>query len=241
MIGKTNAGGGGGKLKNTDAVLIVTVPTGSTITATKRNISLTPTMWVKAADASLDCAIYSIPASQFDSTTPWTVTATNGTETASNTVIVNAANEYDVTLEYGFVLFNYGATDYAFRASRTATNYGSGGYQIVDDYLSVYAQWAQEPGATETDFYCTTTVDASKYSTLEVEYKSNSSSTISIRSSPEGSNLTDVTAAVNAGATPVKAVLDISGITGPVYFAVRIYAPGATKNSINMYKIIFKP
>lgn len=234
-------GGGGGKLKDSDAVLVVTVPTGSTVTATKGGTTLTPTMWVKAADNTLDCAIFSIPASQFDSTTPWTVTATLGTETASDTVTVNAANEYDVTLEYGLILFNYGATDYAFSASRSASSYGSGGYEFIDDYLSVYAQWAQAAGSTNTNFYCTTAIDASKYSTLEVEYKSNYSSILSIRSSPNGSDLTYVTAAVNTGTTPVKAVLDISGIVSQVYFAVRITAGGATKNSINMYKITFKP
>ena len=90
--------GGGGKLKGTDAVLIVTVPTGSTVTATKGGTTLTPTMWVKAADASLDCAIFSIPASQFDSTTPWTITATDGTNTASTTVLITTNKEYEVSL-----------------------------------------------------------------------------------------------------------------------------------------------
>lgn len=94
------SGGGGGKLKDTDAVLIVTVPTGSTVTATKGGTTLTPTMWVKAADASLDCAIFSIPASQFDSTTPWTVTATNGANTASDTVLISTNKEYEVILSY---------------------------------------------------------------------------------------------------------------------------------------------
>lgn len=92
--------GGGGKLKNADAVLVVTVPTGSTVTATKGGTTLTPTMWVKAADNTLDCAIFSIPASQFDSTTPWTVTATLGMETASATVLITENKEYEVTVSY---------------------------------------------------------------------------------------------------------------------------------------------
>lgn len=100
--------GGGGKLKDTDAVLVVTVPTGSTVTATKGSTTLTPTMWVKAADASLDCAIFSIPASQFDSTTPWTVTATNGTDTATDTIIISAADAYDITLTYVFWIHKVG-------------------------------------------------------------------------------------------------------------------------------------
>lgn len=101
-------GGGGGKLKNTDAVLIVTVPTGSTVTATKSGVTLTPTMWVKAADASLDCAIVSIPASQFDSTTPWTVTATLNSDTASTTVLITTNKEYEVELSFRYMLYNNG-------------------------------------------------------------------------------------------------------------------------------------
>lgn len=103
--------GGGGKLKNTDAVLIVTVPTGSTVTATKGGTTLMPTMWVKAADTSLDCAIFSIPASKFDSTTPWTITATDGTNTASTTVLIATNKEYEITLAYERTLFYNGITD----------------------------------------------------------------------------------------------------------------------------------
>jgi len=102
--------GGGGKLKDTDAVLVVTVPTGSTVTATKGGTTLTPTMWVKAADASLDCAIFSIPASKFDSTTPWTVTATLGTQTASDTVLITTNKEYEISLSFALWLFNDGNT-----------------------------------------------------------------------------------------------------------------------------------
>lgn len=242
MIGRSNTGGGGGGLSPRSAVIHVTAPVGSTISFSKGVVVakvLGPEKsHVNAENTSLADWYYSVSPSNYGE---WTVTATLGTDTASDTVTVNAANEYDVTLEYGLVLFNYGATDYAFSASRSASSYGSGGYQIVDDYLSVYAQWAQVAGSTYTDFYCTTAVDASKYSTLEVEYKSNYSSIISIRSSPNGSDLTYVTAAVNTGTTPVKAVLDISGIVSQVYFAVSISASGAIKNSINMYKITFKP
>lgn len=99
-------GGGGGKLKNTDAVLIVTVPTGSTCTATKGGTTLTPTMWVKAEDQKLDCAIFSIPASKFDSVTPWTVTATDGTDTASTAVLITTNKEYELSLSYSYILFD---------------------------------------------------------------------------------------------------------------------------------------
>lgn len=90
-------GGGSGGLKATDAVLIVSVPTGSTVTATKSGVTLTPTMWVQNADNTLDTAIFSVKASTFDSN-PWTVTATLNGDTASDTVVINSAKEYSMEL-----------------------------------------------------------------------------------------------------------------------------------------------
>lgn len=103
-------GGGGGGLKNTDAVLIATVPTGSTVTATKSGTTLTPNIWTKAADSTLDCAIFSISASQFDGTTPWTVTASLGSNTASTTVLIVTNDEYDVALSYYLYAWKYGGS-----------------------------------------------------------------------------------------------------------------------------------
>lgn len=101
-------GGGGGSLKDTDAILNVTVPTGSTMTATKGGVTLTPTMWVQAADATLDCALFSIPAAQFDATTPWTVTATLGTDSATATVLIDSNKQYAIEITYHFYLYNKG-------------------------------------------------------------------------------------------------------------------------------------
>lgn len=92
-------GGSGGSLKDTDAILTVTVPTGSTVTAVKGGVTLTPTMWVQAADATLDCALFVIPAAQFDSTTPWTVTATIGTISTTKTVIVSTNKRYELSID----------------------------------------------------------------------------------------------------------------------------------------------
>lgn len=103
-------GGGGGSLKNTDAVLIVSVPTGSTVTATKGGVTLTPTIWVQNADNTLDTAIFSVKASTFDSNS-WTVTATLGALSASTTVIIDSAKEYELKLAYERILFYNGTTD----------------------------------------------------------------------------------------------------------------------------------
>ena len=101
-------GGSGGALSASDAILVVTAPTGSTVTATKGGVTITPTIWVTAEDPTLDCAIFSIKPSLFDSVNPWTVTATLGTDTASDTVIIDDNKEYDLELSYSIELWNNG-------------------------------------------------------------------------------------------------------------------------------------
>lgn len=103
-------GGGGGKLKDTDAVLFVTVPTGSSVIATKGAITLTPTIWTKNADNTLDCAVFIISPSLFDAQNAWTVTSTLGTNSASKTVTIDAADEYEMELYYKLYLFKAGDT-----------------------------------------------------------------------------------------------------------------------------------
>lgn len=101
-------GGGGGSLKDTDAILTVTVPTGSTVTITKGGVTLTPTMWVQAADPTLDCALFVIAPSLFDAQNAWTVTATLSGDTASDTVIIDSNKQYDIALSFRTFLFDNG-------------------------------------------------------------------------------------------------------------------------------------
>lgn len=103
-------GGGGGSLKNTDAVLIVSVPTGSTVTATKGGVTITPTIWVQNADNAVDTAIFSVKASTFDSNA-WTVTATLNGDTSSDTIVINSNEEFEMELSYGFFLYNKGTIE----------------------------------------------------------------------------------------------------------------------------------
>ena len=99
--------GGGSGPSASDAILTVTVPTGSTVTATKGNVTLTPTMWVQAADATLACALFVIPAAQFDSTTPWTVTETDGAGSLTDEVVIDSNQRYDLPL-YRLYIFREG-------------------------------------------------------------------------------------------------------------------------------------
>ena len=101
-------GGGAGGLKDSDAVLNLTVPTGSAVVMTKGLLSITPTIWTKNSDNTLDCAIFIIPASMFDDQNAWTVTASLGTSTASKTIVIDSAKEYDMELSYRFWLYRAG-------------------------------------------------------------------------------------------------------------------------------------
>lgn len=119
--------GGGGGLSASDAILSVITPSGSTVTATKGGISLTPTLWTTAADATQECALFVISAAQFDASTPWTVTATDGTYTASDTIIIDSNKQYEMLIDYkvwfvkhGVVITTFTTSSYAILNQTTA-------------------------------------------------------------------------------------------------------------------------
>lgn len=94
-----NMVGGGASLSSTDALLRVEAPAGSTVTITKGSVTKTDLGHENADDNSIYDYYFIIHASQFDST-PWTVTATLGADSATDTIVINAADEYDVVLDY---------------------------------------------------------------------------------------------------------------------------------------------
>ena len=99
MIGRTNTGGGG-SLRDTDAMLRVQAPAGSTVTITKGTVTKTDLGHENADDHTVYDYYFIIHQSQFDSVNPWTVTATLNGQISSDTVIIDAADEYDVVLNY---------------------------------------------------------------------------------------------------------------------------------------------
>lgn len=101
-------GGGGGGLAVGSALLSVTVPAGSTATATKNGVTITPSLWLAGADASTEVALFVFNSAQFDGTTPWTITATDGTHTASDTILITANREYEIELDYRFYIIKAG-------------------------------------------------------------------------------------------------------------------------------------
>ncbi len=94
MIGRTSAGGSGGGLNK--SVIIVTAPTGSTVTC--KNGSATKTTQEKSGTWTFSGITNGT----------WTVTATLGGQTTTKTVNVTQFDVYRVTLEYLLYLYNEG-------------------------------------------------------------------------------------------------------------------------------------
>ena len=117
-----NVQSGGGGPTAADAILLVTVPAGSTVTAEKGGVTLVPTLWTAAADSSLEKALFVIEPEQFDSSTPWTVTAANGTDSASDSVIISANNAYEINIVYGLYFYKDGESFNGFVVSSTKAN-----------------------------------------------------------------------------------------------------------------------
>lgn len=95
-----NMSGGGGKLLSTDALLRVQAPANSTVTIIKGTVAKTDLGHENADDHTVYDYYFIIHQSQFDSVNPWTVTATLGADSSSDTIIIDAADEYDLTLSY---------------------------------------------------------------------------------------------------------------------------------------------
>lgn len=99
---------GSGGIPGNWAVIVARVPSGSTVTATKGSITLTPKMWVTEADPAQDIALFALTPAQFDSENPWTITATDGANTVSKTVLITTNKEYEVTIEFTHWLYHAG-------------------------------------------------------------------------------------------------------------------------------------
>ena len=90
---------GGNAISATGALLRVVAPTGSTVTVTKSGTTKTASGISLTSSSGESCYYFSFKATEFSSSA-WTVTATYGAESDSETVVINAAGEYGVTLYY---------------------------------------------------------------------------------------------------------------------------------------------
>ena len=151
MIFVVGSTGGGGPTA-ADAILTVTAPAGSTVTAVKGGVTLTPTLWTAAADATQECALFVISSAQFDSSTPWTVTITNGTDTADETVIVDSNKQYYLDIDYRIWFVKHGTLVADFSPSTFATLTQASGYTSFRANSNNYARVTTQSQVDVTDY-----------------------------------------------------------------------------------------
>lgn len=127
------AGGGGGLSVNA-AILHVRAPTGSTITLSKNNVVVKvlgpEKSHVSADDTTFAEWYYAISSSNYGT---WTVTATLGTDIASDTVTIDSNEQYDLELSY-HVPFEYQAVEYL---QATGTQKIITGYKISSEFAHI--------------------------------------------------------------------------------------------------------
>ena len=233
MIGRTNTGGGG-SIKGTDAILRVIAPAGSTVTISKGGVSKSDLGHENASDNTLYDYYFIIHQSQFDSVNPWTVTATKSGESLTKTVIINASNEYDITLVWLSVIKNgYFVNGYSsavnLRNDKPVTvteNYNSSGFMKVT-----------APGSYSSGLGLNST-DVSRYNTLYFDGYANASlanngnGIVGIYPSYNYNNTSDIqnSALVKATFTntsTAQKTVDISSVSGSRYMAVALYITGS--------------
>lgn len=120
-------GGSGGGITDTDAILRVQAPAGSTVTITKGAVTKTDNGHENADDNTIYDYYFVIHQSQFDSINPWTITATLSMKTATETIIIDSPYDYFVTIVYEVYLIKSGQVIATFTGQgfTSGTNYAT--------------------------------------------------------------------------------------------------------------------
>ena len=224
FITRRGGTGGGGGPTTSDAILTVTVPTGSTVTMTKGGVTLTPTMWVQAADNTLDCALFVIGPSLFDAQNAWTVTASLSDDQATDEVTIDAAEQYALELSYATYLYKAGNTydaltgGWALAAatgSATYTNNTTAGQMEVT---------VADVSSYQSFLHTVSKITLTGYSRLGCRAKNVTNKTLRLCISASNARDAAVTAGTlieNASSDFVTFTLDISTYTGDYYVGFR--------------------
>lgn len=227
MIGRTNTGGGGGGLQDSDALLRVMAPAGSVVTITKGSLTKTDHGHENALDPATYDYYFIIHQSQFDST-PWTVTATLGTKTKSTSITINAPDEYDVTLAFEQYYYYLGDQYTAITGGYGRVEaYGT--FTAGDDYMSY------ESNAANTERWAASVekVDLTNYSTLYFSAKSTSGAAkrCGVASSRGGNPV--VQANIPSGSSYAWVSMDISSLSGSYYIQFSSASTGTARAYVN--------
>lgn len=236
-------GGGGGSLSATDALLRVQAPAGSTVTITKGSTTKTDQGHENADDSTIYDYYFIIHQSQFDSTTPWTVTATLNTQTASATVLISENAEYDLELSYGFYLYNNGdqctavTGGWSYAAFLSTSNYSAGtldtAYNGTTCYLSANGVNEQISAVTVNK------IDVTDYNALRIEVSDYTFAGSGYKELDLVSSRGDVSsyaAQVRIESTGTFTV-DVSSITGSYYIGLYLNSGSAGSCAIGFTKM----
>lgn len=230
MIGETNINGGGG-LNGKGALLKIKALTGSVITVSKGSYSKI----IKTSQLDPDDNKWSYWFFQTTNFGIWTIIATLGDDTASDTVTVNATNEYDVVLTYCLWLYKEGNIYSSITGgySKVYNSSGSGGSFVLEEN-SATVKGASGDNAAECGCTTVSDVDLTEISYLKIDVLRYSAGTTNY---PGGymaiSKTAGFVAAANAAAF-VKCnavgvrVIDVSAFSGKYYIKVMGAAQSGT-------------
>lgn len=235
-------GGGGGGPTTSDAILTVSVPHGSDITMTKVGApTLRPTMWVQAADNTLDYALFVIGPSLFDAVNEWTVTASLSGDTASDTIIIDSAKQYALELTYNLVLIKNGyiigtnVFPNNLRSGRTATFTE----QDPPQYVKITGLGQEGPA--------TGLIDLTRYSTIRFDgyrYAASGAAVgafnqVNINANPTPSTYASAYTLIDDETGTHLKTVDISALSGSYY--IGIYIPySAGRNTVYVSNLLLE-
>lgn len=228
MIGRCNTGGGG-SLKDTDALLRVMAPAGSVVTLTKGGLTKVDHGHENANDHTVYDYYFIIHQSQFDSVNAWTVTATLNGSTASGTIIIDSADEYDILLAYELHLYTAGDqsgwTALAWKYNTSAS--GLSGRAPTITYNEANMGVAITSGGSFSGVAYHDKVDLTAFSSVRLTGSFSGSAVLSEnglfivdRVGESGYDDIDVAKQVVSSAGSLNWTLDISSLTGEFYICI---------------------
>lgn len=219
-------GAGGGKPATTDAVLRVTAPSGSAVTIKKgTGASVTPNFYLDGTDT--DTFFFYIKAENFGE---YTATATLSGQTTSSSVTIEEAKEYILTLDYDIILYKKGMESGIVwnqtwkHDSSTLVANGTVTYEENDVKLT--AQWGG--GGPSAAFYYNSAFDVTNFNTiiltgsLSADSRDNMNNEMYVWRTLDSGYYQDALAKISILTlrTAGTVQLDVSNITGNVYFGV---------------------
>lgn len=161
-----NSTGFGSGLSSNSAIVIVTVPSGATVTATKNGVILQPKFWTFGNDITKDAAIFVLSPSYFDAVDPWVFECTldtEETEEAVESLFVTSNAVYEVEITFESWIIKDGIVGPGITLSR------SGGSQSAGtNYIDLSSSASSGTFAT---LYTTDAIDVRKYNYLVCEHQ----------------------------------------------------------------------